>query len=416
VRPVRSDSESAGEDAAGKPVRKASHEDTDSIIQFNCAEVLDFSTGSVVLPLRITCYCRHHREKVGFLIRFTMMDHVGRMVGTGISKPIMITDDHKTASASSRQADYVNTPSGAEPDWPFGGKDVSQSDTRGPSRRKDKATSGVIKKRPKPYDSSAKHGRGSREGSVSSLPSPTTPYSPLPATRSPTPSVLQNLLAVPEAVAHGQGRPLAPGVPALQHSLQSSDTSSPEIISTPLDHNSDVPMPEINMQVDQSSISLSQVSSVPSPVPQQPQPQPLIQPTPAMVLSQAQGVAPMPFLFFEPSQSNQNLAAMQVPIIHRLIPNVGPTFGGIEVTVLGVNFHVNLNLRCIFGDSVATPTQRWSDNTLVCLLPPQAQPGAVRVWFEGMPEQPTAPPSIFTYLDESDRALCVVSCSCIGLY
>ncbi|XP_006460767.1 hypothetical protein AGABI2DRAFT_220937 [Agaricus bisporus var. bisporus H97] len=408
VRPVRSDSESAGEDVTGKPARKTSHEDTDSIIQFNCAEVLDFSTGSVVLPLRITCYCRHHREKMGFLVRFTMTDHVGRMVGTGVSRPIMITDDHKTASASSRQADYVNMPPSAEPDWPYHGKDVSQSDIRGPSRRKDRITGGISKKRPKPYDSATKHGLGSREGSVSSMPSPTTPYSPLPTTRSPTPSVLQNLLI-------SQGQPQTPGVPALQHSLQSSDTSSPEIISTPLDHNSDVSMPEMNMQLDQSSISLSQVRTVSSPMLQQPQPQPLIQPTPAMLLSQAQAVAPMPFLFFEPNQGNQNLAAMQVPIIHRLIPNMGPTFGGIEVTVLGVNFHVNLNLRCIFGDSVATPTQRWSDNTLVCLLPPQAQPGAVRVWFEGMPEQPTAPPSIFTYLDESDRALMELALQVVGL-
>lgn len=37
-----------------------------SILQFNCGETLNFSTGSVVLPMRITCYCRHHKEKIGF--------------------------------------------------------------------------------------------------------------------------------------------------------------------------------------------------------------------------------------------------------------------------------------------------------------------------------------------------------------
>lgn len=38
----------------------------DSILQFNCGELLNFSTGGVVLPMRITCYCRHHKEKIGF--------------------------------------------------------------------------------------------------------------------------------------------------------------------------------------------------------------------------------------------------------------------------------------------------------------------------------------------------------------
>lgn len=36
------------------------------ILQFNCAEIVDFGGGAVVLPIRITCYCRHHKEKVGF--------------------------------------------------------------------------------------------------------------------------------------------------------------------------------------------------------------------------------------------------------------------------------------------------------------------------------------------------------------
>jgi len=124
------------------------------------------------------------------------------------------------------------------------------------------------------------------------------------------------------------------------------------------------------------------------------------------MLSQAATLStPMPFLFFDPTQASQNLAAVQMPTIHRLIPNMGPTSGGIEVTVLGANFYSNLNLRCIFGEVAASSTQRWSDNTLVCLLPPRAQPGVVAVWFEGVLQQPNAAPSLFTYSDESDRAL-----------
>jgi len=99
---------------------------------------------------------------------------------------------------------------------------------------------------------------------------------------------------------------------------------------------------------------------------------------------------------------------MQIPSIHRLIPNTGPTHGGIEVTILGANFHPAITLNCIFGDVAASSTQRWSDNTLVCVLPPRATPGVVAVWFEGFPktdEPANTPPSLFTYADESDRAL-----------
>jgi uncharacterized protein len=66
VRPSRSD----GEDQTPMPVvlenRDESNKDVSGIVQFNCAETVDFSDGTVTLPIRITCYCRHHREKVGF--------------------------------------------------------------------------------------------------------------------------------------------------------------------------------------------------------------------------------------------------------------------------------------------------------------------------------------------------------------
>ncbi|CEI87658.1 hypothetical protein RMCBS344292_02068 [Rhizopus microsporus] len=66
------------------------------ILLFNCSEVVDFSSGDTILPTRITCYCRHHNERVGFCIYFEINDHTGKQVATGISPPIMITDDHKS--------------------------------------------------------------------------------------------------------------------------------------------------------------------------------------------------------------------------------------------------------------------------------------------------------------------------------
>lgn len=123
----------------------------------------------------------------------------------------------------------------------------------------------------------------------------------------------------------------------------------------------------------------------------------------------------MSFLFFDPT-SPQALASLPVPKIHRLIPSSGPTYGGIEVTVLGENFHPAVQLNCVFGDTMASSTQRWSDNTLLCVLPPRASPGVVAVWFEGIEKtREVSPPPLFTYTDESDRTLMVLALQVVGL-
>lgn len=333
--------------------------------------------------MRITCYCRHHREKVGFNVHLTMIDHAGRIVGSGTSRPIMITDDHKTATSNShRHSEMISGLTSMEPDWGQVGSMLNDApstlDARPPIRRKKDLSASASKKRPKPYDSAAKPNRASREGSVSSLPSPSTSYSPLPMTRSPTPSsVLQHLLLTELANA-----PLP-----LPHPLQRSLTSSPDTHATPLDSSPDVHMPEATQDVPHAPSPICLPPHVSSIMPAHPH--------------------PVPYMFFDPTQASQSLA-IQLPTIHRLIPNLGPTHGGIEVTVLGANFHPTLQLNCIFGDVVASSTQRWSDNTLVCVLPPRQTAGVVAVWFDGFPkldDQINTPPSLFTYQDESDRAL-----------
>lgn len=364
VRPARSDSDS-GDD----PSRRSSKpkEDTSSIIQFNCSEVVDFSTGSVVLPLRITCYCRHHREKVGFHVHFTMMDHTGRIVGAGSSRPIMITDDHKTSTA--KQSD-INTPFATRDyEWsqlPASGD--SSVEARAPSKRKKEPAA----KRGKPYDASAKPSRFLDVHS--SEPSPAVSQATLPSTRSPTPP---SFLPLDPALV-SQPPPL--------HFSSFESESSPDGLITPAD---------INM----SSAATDSDFSVPSP-----ESIPLLAPPPPVMIQSHPN--PIPYLFFEPSLSAS--VPSSLPTIHRMVPNCGPTHGGIEVTILGSNFHPAMTLNCIFGDVAASSTQRWSENTLVCVLPPRDSPGVVSVWFDGFPkqeEQNSGPPALFTYSDESDRAL-----------
>ncbi|PFH46731.1 hypothetical protein AMATHDRAFT_7470 [Amanita thiersii Skay4041] len=400
VRPARSDSES-NDDPSRPHGRSKQQEDTTSIIQFNCAEILDFSTGSVVLPLRITCYCRHHREKTGFLVNMQMSDHNGRVIGFGQTKPIMITDDHKTASSHSRNLDYSHTSVSGDLDWSqiaVATNGACVSDGRVSTRRNKKETnsSGVGKKRPKPYDSSAKPTRPSREGSVSSLPSPSAaPYSPLPGTRSPTPSSLISQYLAPDSG-------IVPSI--FRHSTDASKCSTPDI-AAPVRNQSLEMVPELESQEGPAIIQ---------------QPFPASSNTTTMVIEN-QGLVmphphPMPFMFFDPSSTRPQSVATPLPTIHRLVPNVGPTHGGIEVTVLGANFLPAMQLRCIFGGVPASSTQRWSDNTLVCILPPRGSPGVVSVWIDNYhEEQPTSAAPLFTYSDESDRTLMELALQVVGL-
>ncbi|KAF9355536.1 hypothetical protein BGX34_010415 [Mortierella sp. NVP85] len=66
------------------------------IMVFSSTEYVDISTGECVLPTRITCYCRHHNEKVGFRIQFTARNSTGMVVASVLTNPVMMMDDHKS--------------------------------------------------------------------------------------------------------------------------------------------------------------------------------------------------------------------------------------------------------------------------------------------------------------------------------
>ncbi|KAI8335253.1 hypothetical protein EDC96DRAFT_450769, partial [Choanephora cucurbitarum] len=103
-----------------------------------------------------------------------------------------------------------------------------------------------------------------------------------------------------------------------------------------------------------------------------------------------------------------------LPRLHRLIPNEGPVYGGAEVTVLGSNFYEGLT--CLFGENPAIPTHCWSANTLLCILPPATSAGPVVVSFKEHPLMLEGQDVVlFTYFDESDRALMELALQVVGL-
>ena len=380
-----------------------------NVVQFNCPEVLSLSSGTVVFPLRITCYCRHHRERVGFHVHFTMSDHTGRVVGTGTTHPIMITDDHKSTGANAKQ------PPPADPDWLQVSGDAPEKMTS--TKRKQSHTPETTfdqgKKRPKIHPSiiNAPESQGiSRRSSSGSLNSPSIFTSALP-TRTTTPS--QPASSGPPSQFGGTAPP-SPRVsdrfivqspdgplPSPRSSVASPGGPEPTTLDT-----SEVPLPIQPLNTVPPALAERGVS--PSTFLPTAPPSPVAMSLPQyQLLQDPLASAPLPFMFFPDPPP---MTPVPQPRIHRLIPSSGPITGGIEVTVLGSNFHPSLQLNCIFGDVIASSTQRWSDNTLVCILPPRASSGVVAVWFSGLQkEDDGSPPCLFTYTDESDRALSVLS-------
>ncbi|TFY66358.1 hypothetical protein EVG20_g4731 [Dentipellis fragilis] len=416
VRPQRSNSETP-ESGTGA----GAAEGTFNIVQFNCPDVLDFSSGTIALPLRITCYCRHHREKVGFLVHFTMADHTGRIVGSGTTRPIMITDDHKSTGAN-RQLSSAGLNAAPDIDW---AKVASQAD------RTEKAASGKRKHASAPdnSDQRKKRAKGSMttrvtdanvtpQDSSGSL-SPSTFTSSLP-TRTTTPSFANS---GPPSQFSGTSPSTPPSSDnfIVQHAESFLLSPSTTINSTG-DHDMSTTFDQGMMMgrplhsLAEFGLPFIQRAASPSTF------LPTAPPSPASVPSSqipnmpsAVSLQQLPFMFMN-ADPPPPMPSLPIPKIHRLIPASGPTYGGIEVTVLGSNFHLGIQLDCIFGDVVASSTQRWSENTLVCILPPRVASGVVAVWFNGIQKDDDGTlPCLFTYTDESDRTLMELALQVVGL-
>ncbi|KAI0812685.1 hypothetical protein BC629DRAFT_1589411 [Irpex lacteus] len=410
IRPARSDDEST-EEPAIIPGR-GKHEDDSKLIQFNCPEVLDFSMGTVILPLRITCYCRHHREKTGFNVHFTMYDSTGRVVGSGVTKPIMITDDHKSTGVNktSSNAPAADLP----PDVEWASNIGERQET--PGKRKSRLDAGGerTKKRTKPYDG-RRSGKVSRKGSDGSLHSGAV--SSFTTTRASTPALSHGsspsqMLSTEPTTPEASDEVAAEAIANLLSSLEPSQVASDPLFE-------DVMMPDAQQSFSPNGLSLEALppTTFISPEISSILPPSVIAPSsPVTIPSPNLSVAPpMPFLF-NPDPHPSSINAIPTPKIHRLIPAHGPTYGGIEITVLGANFHPNTQLTCVFGDARASSTHRWSDNTLVCLLPPSATAGVVPVWFDGLPkDEDGSPPTLFVYQDDTDRALMELALQVVGL-
>ena len=358
----------------------------------------------VNLPMRIACYCRHHDEKHGFRVIFTLKTHLGEVVTQNITLPINITDDHKTASKEGINASSWNNP--VQP------SDLNQDGNQqngAPFRNAHSTTDlqGLQQSFSKPQV----HGFPSPFANPQNFTQQTQP-SPISrgVSRQGSPSINTPAAKKRKSSMNPSRLPESLKMTRLQSAgSQANDAgtsypTSPVYALSPVQTinpdqqlmNAQVPMsytgPDTNgfgfmhrssrsqsyenlanLQTMYSAPASTFPSRAPSPGPagpyatafnsQQVQSQML-----AHVLTQTGSISQMPTI----QQSS--------PIIHKVIPRHGPKAGGVEVTVVGSGFFNGLNVQ--FGDALATTTTYWADSTLVCLLPPARSAGKVPVMLQ----------------------------------
>ncbi|KAI8637870.1 hypothetical protein BD408DRAFT_423900 [Parasitella parasitica] len=321
--------------------------DKERVLLFNCTEVVDFSAGDTILPTRITCYCRHHNERLGFCIYFEMLDHTGKKVAEGISPPIMITDDHKSSKVKI-----------------------------GSKRRR--AESEVL---PEPR-----------------IPSLSWIKSSLPFSGNNSGSSI-----IKTEPTHGTLTPGSSSLTALYPSTHKnfSTSSSSSITSSEIEDMRSV----IKSMLTPTSLQQEQHQHIYSlTTPTNPSPSTTTTTTTATTVNNNNNDNTVN----QPSSGQQ-----QQPTMKRMIPNEAPTGGGIEITVLGINFRPGMTI--MFGDKPATNIQYWSANTVICTLPPATQPGAVVVSFKEAPPTDKNDVMVFTYLVQNDRALMELALQVVGM-
>ncbi|SAM04791.1 hypothetical protein [Absidia glauca] len=438
-------------------------EERRKILLFNCSEYVDFSNGEATLPTRVTCYCRHHSEKVGFRIVFTIKDGHNHVLGTGRSPPIMITDDHKspkTLSSTSAPQATPSTTSSNNRKRSRNDEDFADPKQHASSKRKINSNN---------MDADSDSGVSSPVISAPATPisandevTPTSPGTQRQQHRSPSTLANPQSLATDSGQRYGDTSSLDNPQGELRAHLETTPKSSSSsssmfvdnaqgelfdflnastmngnpLASMNLNTNQDPLQPQQQQQQQQQHMMsmmhqqqqqlLSHFSqtpfsnatnrrrTAPSISAQQQRPRQHSDVGTAAATTVGGIMNDVYTKMFQQRRTTESSNKISVPRLHRLIPAEGPIYGGSEVTVLGSNFYEGLT--CLFGESPAIPTHCWSANTLLCILPPAATAGPVVVSFKEHPLMLEGQDVVlFTYFDESDRALMELALQVVGL-
>ncbi|KAI0124615.1 hypothetical protein F4776DRAFT_665175 [Hypoxylon sp. NC0597] len=406
-------------------------------------------TVQVDAPMRIACYCRHHGEKMGFQVIFTMKDYKDNVVAQQISSSIMITDDHKTHLPASSTTQCSNAPApslGASPmqitndikpsDPLMFHSSQSTSDLQGLAQNGPFAFPPVpINNNPQTAPVTATPRNLSRQGS------PTSPSGPIPKKRKASGSVklpsglamtrLETgqsppmMLPAESTVTSAATSPFSPNMatfpmaaePSFSHGQQTNLNNIGQHFSTgpptPNSSGAELIFPSGNGNMNLDNIPVPQMFSAPTSA------HPSRAPSPNRLRNDIQNMTQTPIpqnLYNVPTVMGSSRSSQ--PMIFKIIPGEGPKSGGVEVTILGRGF-TNAGLEVMFGEQRAATTTYWGETSLVCLLPPSPTAGVVPVSIR----QPGVPPQhpftgnqqpLFRYVDDDENRLIRTALTVLG--
>ncbi|KAL2264042.1 hypothetical protein VTK26DRAFT_3080 [Humicola hyalothermophila] len=403
------------------------------VIVFNTHEVKDWTLqnspeyGSraffqVEAPMRIACYCRHHAEKLGFQIIFTLTDHCGQVIAQTLSPSIMITDDHKNTSPKPVPGSRARKPSPTRQGMPaHHASGLTTSLESSPNldlQAARRSSSGLtpisampieqlqpalaaqphrtISRPPSPSMLSGGPAKRRKANKSVKLPNDLT-MTRLDTALPPGPRLSNSAPSTgPLTPATSPFPPTPPAAfpPTSDPTLFASNTAPPEPLSNPFGNNTQTGgngnqllFPNINGTTNLANMTMPMFTASGSSRPV---------------------AAPAPNVSRQvPNASAGQTGASQPraqPSIFKVIPGEGPVAGGIEVTLMGQGFYNGMHV--MFGDKQAPATTFWSSESLVCLLPPSEAGGMVPVTLREQNMQLQNPaPQWFRYVDDSEQQL-----------
>ncbi|KAK3304558.1 uncharacterized protein B0T15DRAFT_495011 [Chaetomium strumarium] len=408
------------------------------VIVFNTHEVKDWTiqnppeSGSrsywqMQAPMRIACYCRHHSEKLGFQIIFTLTDHLGRFIAQTMSPSIMITDDHKTippnpavslgpgtpaTMLSPREdAQVLSVPTSRAASERLPSVESTEAARRSPSSAIPISAAPTAQLQPAP---AAQHAR-----TMSRPPSPSFSAGPAKRRRGnkSTAKISADLAMTPldtsfapgsrgpnSAAGSTQATPATSSLPPTPPAMFTSAGEAPlfggQGIAAPepltsgfaaapqTGSNSQFPLPNLSRTSSMANMAIPFFGL----------------PTSTRPNTGSSPIASRPASNAATGGQARPQPAQTPPAIFKVIPGEGPVAGGIEVTLMGQGFvH---GMQVMFGDKQAPGTACWSSESLVCLLPPSEMPGMVPVTLKHQNGQAlNLAPHFFRYVDDSEQQL-----------
>ncbi|GMM37284.1 Spt23 protein [Saccharomycopsis crataegensis] len=334
----------------------------------------DSNSTELELSARIVCYCRHHQAQRGFKLLFILKNYKGEIVGKNFSKSIMIMDRKKALESNAPETRHGSISSTKRT------KSIDANPMTPPSLDEDSS------------DHRTSDTSKSNKRTKLSQPSNTRYFNnKVNINNNPFGNNFNKSINGPISLDPNSLSPSSDNA----HSSTAYNSRSPGDSSAVLTSFTNLSSPNY---VKSNNINNNNNNNNNSPINN----------------SQLNGSISGPLA------SPTAITGSFSPTIQKVIPAEGPIRGGIEITLLGVNFKPGLKVK--FGNTNALGTHCWSDSTIVTFLPPASKPGQVLVTFEDDNSTETGEQfmknehsQIFTYTDDTDRQLIELALQIVGL-